>query len=337
MDIKPTEAAADLVALHPCYRRGAKSSIVLLKRKGLGRRYFERIPICRGVLRVFRLIRIAWLLLKTTCRDWLEDNATSQGAALAFYAVISLAPLLVIALAMASVVYGEKGAAGQIVHQTRSLGGHEGVAVVQSVIQGIRGRGLGAGTGLIGIGTLLLGAMGVFVELQDALNKIWRVKPKSGSLFAGQLRKRLLSFVLVLGVVFLLVVSLASSAGLVAVVKFVSDLIPVSSILSSSSGTLLSFGITALLLAMIFKLLPDTDVAWADVWAGAVLTALFFTIGKVVMGSYMGKSNMVLAYGAAGSFITLLIWIYYSAQILLLGAEFSHVYATQYGSRAGRG
>jgi len=178
--------------------------------------------------------------------------------------------------------------------------------------------------------------MGVFVELQDVLNKIWKVKPKSGSLFAGQLRKRLLSFVLVLGVVFLLVVTLASSAGLTAVAKFVSDLIPVSSILSPFSGTLFSFGITALLLAMIFKLLPDTHVAWADVWIGAVLTALFFTIGKVVMGSYMGKSNMVLAYGAAGSFITLLVWIYYSAQILLLGAEFSHVYATQYGSRAGR-
>jgi len=284
---------------------------------------------------VFRLITIGWLLLKTTCTDWLEDNATSQGAALAFYAVISLAPLLVIALAMASAVYGEKGAAGHIVHQTRSLGGHEGAAVVQSVIQGIKERGLGAGTGLIGIVTLLLGAMGVFVELQDVLNKIWKVKPKSGSLFAGQLRKRLLSFVLVLGAVCLLVVSLASSAGLVAVAKFVSDLIPVSSFLSTFFGALLSFGITALSLAMIFKLLPDTHVAWADVWAGAVLTALFFTIGKGVMGSYMGKSNMVLAYGAAGSFITLLIWIYYSAQVLLLGAEFSHVYATQYGSRAG--
>jgi membrane protein len=304
--------------------------------EGLDRRYFERIPICRGVLKVFRLITIAWLLLKTTCTDWLKDNATSQGAALAFYAVISLAPLLVIAMAMASAVFGEKGAAGQIVHQTRSLGGHEGAAVVKSVIQGIKGRGLGAGTGLIGIGTLLLGAMGVFVELQDALNKIWRVKPKSGSLFAGQLRKRLLSFVLVLGVVFLLVVTLASSAGLTAVAKFVSDLIPASSFLSPTSGALLSFGIAALLLAMIFKLLPDTHVAWADVWVGAVLTALFFTIGKVLMGSYMGKSDMVLAYGAAGSFITLLVWIYYSAQILLLGAEFSHVYATQYGSRAGR-
>ena len=329
---EPEEAAVQ------SFTRTGKLGIIdcVFEPEGLSRRYFERIVICRGVLNVFKLIRIAWLLLKTTCTDWLEDNATSQGAALAFYAVISLAPLLVIALAMASVVYGENGAAGQIVHHTRSLGGREGAAVVQSVIQGIKGRGLGAGTGLIGIGTLLLGAMGVFVELQDALNKIWRVKPKSGSLFAGQLRKRLLSFVLVLGVVCLLVVSLASSAGLTAVAKFLSDLVPVSSFLSPISGALLSFGITALLLAMIFKLLPDTHVAWADVWVGAVLTALFFTIGKVVMGSYMGKSDMVLAYGAAGSFITLLVWIYYSAQILLLGAEFSHVYATQYGSRAGR-
>ena len=189
----------------------SESSIA--EREGLGRRYFERISICGGVLKVFRLITIAWLLLKTTCTDWLKDNATSQGAALAFYAVISLAPFLVIALAMASVVFGEKGAAGQIVHQTRSLGGHEGVAVVKSVIQGIKGRGLGAGTGLVGIGTLLLGRWACIVELQDALDQIWRVRPKSGSLFAGQLRKRVALVWSCVGVVCLLVVSLASMRG----------------------------------------------------------------------------------------------------------------------------
>ncbi|MGH9400763.1 MAG: YihY/virulence factor BrkB family protein [Terriglobia bacterium] len=149
------------------------------------------------------------------------------------------------------------------------------------------------------------------------------------------MRKRVLSFVLVVVAVSLLVISLASSAGLTALAKLVSGIINIPSIFAQSSGALLTFGITAIVIGAVFKLLPDTRVAWADVWMGALLTALLFTVGKVVMGAYMNRPSMASAYGAAGAFITLLVWIYYSAQILLLGAEFTHVYAAQYGSRAG--
>lgn len=235
---------------------------------------------------------------------------------------------------MAGMVYGKKAATAEVTRHTESMGG--GSKVIETVVRGVKSRGLGAGAGIIGIGTVLAGAMGVFVELQDALNKIWRVRAKSATGIAGQIRKRLLSLVLVIVAVLLLVASFASSTGLTALRKLISDIVHIPAVFIQSSGALLAFAITAAVLAAIFKLLPDTHVEWADVWIGALLTALFFTVGKVVMGAYMSRPSMASAYGAAGAFITLLVWTYYSAQILLLGAEFTHVYAAQYGSRAGR-
>ncbi|MGH9395789.1 MAG: YihY/virulence factor BrkB family protein [Terriglobia bacterium] len=285
-----------------------------------------------GALRLDRVLKTLGFVLQATFSAWVDDNSTKQGAALSFYAVISLAPLLAVAMAMAGMIHGQKHVASEIAHHSGFLG--RGSKVIGGVVQGVKGRGLGAGSGIIGIGTVLIGAMGVFVELQDVLNKIWKVKAKSASGFAGQIRKRVLSFVLVVIAVALLVVSVASSAGLTALAKFVSDAIHIPSIFVQPSGAFLTFGITAVVLGAVFKLLPDTRVAWADVWIAAVLTALFFTIGKIIMGAYMSRPSMASAYGAAGSFITLLVWIYYSAQIFLLGAEFTHIYAVEYGSRS---
>lgn len=284
---------------------------------------------------VIKLIRTAWFLLKTTSTAWFEDNATSQGAALAFYAVVSLAPLLVVVMSLAGVIYGEKAAAGEIVRQTQSLSGFNSAGVVNSVLHDIKDRGLGLGAGIIGIFTVLAGATGVFVELQNVLDKIWKVKAESASGIGGLIRTRILSFVLVLATVILLVLSLASSAGLAIVDRFAADQVHIPAALSRSSGSFLTFAIATLLIAAVFKLLPDTHVAWSDVWAGAVLTAILFTLGKMMLGTYLGESRIATAYGAAGSFLTLLVWVYYSAQVLLFGAEFTHVYATRRGSRAG--
>lgn len=283
---------------------------------------------------VMKLMRTAWFLLKTTSVAWFEDNATSQGAALAFYTVVSLAPLLVVVMSLAGVIYGEKAAAGEIVRQTQSLSGFNSAGVVNSVLQDIKSRGLGLGAGIIGIFTVLAGATGVFVELQNVLDKIWKVEAESASGLGGLIRTRLLSFVLVLATVILLVLSLASSAGLAIVDRFAADQAHIPAALSRSSGSFLTFAIATLLIAAVFKLLPDTHVAWADVWSGAVLTAVLFTLGKMTLGTYLGESRIATAYGAAGSFLTLLVWVYYSAQVLLFGAEFTHVYAIRCGSRA---
>jgi membrane protein len=279
--------------------------------------------------------RVAWVLLKEASCAWVGDNAPSLGAALAYYTVFSLAPVLIVVIGIAGLAFGREAAKGEILQQMQALVGPAGAATIQTIIQRANQPALGIIASIVGVVTVMIGASGAFLQLQCALNQIWKVKPKSESFWMSALRKRSLSFGLVLGTGFLLLVSLALSAALAAVATFMGHLLPIPAFLLESVNFLLSFAVITMLFAMMFKVLPDTEVAWSDVWMGAAVTALLFTIGKMLIGLYLGKSSVASAYGAAGSLVIVLAWVYYSAQILLLGAEFTHVYAKRRGSRVG--
>jgi membrane protein len=272
-----------------------------------------------------------WDLLTETFNGWSEDKAPRLGAALAYYTIFSLAPLLVIVIGIAAFVFGREAAQGQVLGQLQGLLGEEGGKAIQSMIQNAtQNKATGVLATLIGIATLLFGASGVFGELQDALNTVWGVKPKPGRGILGVVKQRFLSFAMVAGIAFLLLVSLTVSTALAALGKFMAGLFQTE--LLHVLNFVLSFAVITFLFAMIYKLLPDARIAWTDVWIGAVVTALLFTIGKFAIGLYLGKSSVASAYGAAGSLVIVLVWIYYSAQILFFGAEFTEVYARRYGS-----
>jgi membrane protein len=279
-------------------------------------------------------LKAGYALFKEACAAWAEDNAPSLGAALAFYTIFSLAPVLIVAIAIAGLAFGQKAAEGEFLLQLQALVGQTGARAVQAIIQSANRPTLGVIATTIGIGTALIGASGAFVQLQDALNKIWRVQRRSESIFLAVIRGRFLSFGLVLGLGFLLLVSLVVSAALGALGDFMGPLLPWPAYLLESVNFLLSLGVIALLLAMIFKYLPDTEIEWSDVWIGAAVASLLLTIGKALIGLYLARSTVALAYGAAASLVIILSWVYYSAQILLLGAEVTHVYAKKHGSRA---
>lgn len=274
-----------------------------------------------------------WSLVKDAAGEWSEDRAPRLGAALAYYTVFSLVPLLMVVIAIAGFVFGEEAARGEILRQISGLVGEKSGTMIQDMLQNASEPKNGIMGSLIGIGTLLLGASGVFGQLQDALNTVWEVKPKPGRGFMGLIRDRFLSLVTVVGTGFLLMVSLVLSALLSAMGKALSGYLPAPESVLQAINFVLSFGVTALLFAMIFKILPDVRIQWRDVWVGAVVTALLFTIGKLLIGLYLGKTDVASVFGAAGSLVILLVWIYYSSQILLYGAEFTKVYADRYGSR----
>jgi membrane protein len=270
-------------------------------------------------------------LVKETFAEWSRDKASRLAAALSYYTLFSVAPLLVIAVAVAGLVFGRQAAAGQLIAQAQGLLGPQGAQAIQTLLQNAGRTGAGVVAAVVGTGTLLLGASGAFAQLQDALDTIWEVKPKAGRGLKGILRDRILSFSLVLAIGFLLLVSLVISAGLAAVGKFLAGQLPFSSALLQGVNFAISFAATTLLFALIFKVLPDARVRWRDVWIGAAITALLFSLGRFLIGLYLGRSSVSSAYGAAGSLVALLVWVYYSAQILLLGAEFTQVYATRFG------
>ena len=280
-------------------------------------------------------MKVTYGLLKEAGSAWLEDNAPRLGAALAFYMVFSLAPVLIVAIAVAGLVFGQRAAEGEVLRQMQALVGETGAKAVQAIIQSANRPALGVIAATIGIVAVLVGASGAFVELQDALNTIWRVPRRRESIWMGAIRKRFWSFGLVLCTGLLLMLSLVSSAALGAMGKLTEHLLPKPVFLVEAVDLLLSFGAITLLLAMIFKFVPDTEVAWCDVWIGAALASLLFTIGKALIGFYLVRSTVASAYGAAASLVILLVWIYYSAQILLLGAEVTHVYASKHSSRLG--
>jgi membrane protein len=273
-----------------------------------------------------------WSLVKQTASEWMEDKVPELGAALAFYTALSIAPLLVISLGIAAAVFGEEAARGHIVGQMRSLVGGQGASAIQDMIANANKPGEGIFATTLSFIILLVGASGVFGQLQQSLNTIWKVQPKPGRGIIGMIRDRFLSFTMVLGIAFLLLVSLILDAALstLAGMVHIPDAIP---LVGEAIHLTISFAVITVLFAMIYKYLPDVKIHWRDVWLGAVVTAVLFSIGKFAIGLYLGQSSMASSYGVAGSFVVLLVWVYYSAQVLFFGAEFTQVYANQYGSR----
>ena len=265
-------------------------------------------------------------LIKQTFADWLEDKAPRLGAALAYYAIFSIPPLMILIMAIAGLLYGDEVQV-PFERQVRILLGEE---TAKGLMDTMRQQGEShALAGIFGFALLVLGASGLFGQLQDAMNTIWEVKPKGGRGIIGIIKERFLSFTMVLGTGFLLLVSLMLTTIIAAVVAEVPGAAAVARILE----LVLSLAVITLLFAMIFKILPDVKIAWSDVWIGAGVTALLFVLGEFLMGLYFGKARVSSAYGAAGPFIIMVIWVYYSAQILFLGAEFTQVYANRFGSR----
>ena len=278
-------------------------------------------------------LKATYVLFKKACLAWAEDDAPSMGAALAFYTVFSLAPVLIVAISVAGLAFGQNAAEGELSRQLQGLTGDAGARVIQAVLQSANQPALGIIASAFGIGTLLVGASGAFVELQDALNKIWKVQCRPGSAWLRVIRERFLSFGLVLGLGFLLLVSLVVSTALGAVGEFMAPLLPWPVFMLELVNFLLSLGVIALLLAMIFRYLPDVDIAWSDVWMGAAVASVLLTTGKALIGLYLARSTVVSAYGAASSLVIILTWVYYSAQIVLFGAELTQVYSHRKGSK----
>jgi membrane protein len=272
-------------------------------------------------------------LLKQTFQEWLQDKAPQLGAALAYYTVFSLAPLVLVLLAIVGFVFRDDpaGAWNKITQQMSYFLDQSAVQVVQNIAQKASQPGKSTIATIIGVALALFGASGVFGQLQDALNTIWGVKAKPGRGIWGFVRSRFLSFAMVAGICFLLLVSLAIEALLKGFSHYVQSLLPGGIVVALTVYLIFDFAVVVVLFAMIFKFLPDVEIQWRDVWMGAVLTAILFGAGKWLLGLYLGSGAAASAYGAASSLITLLLWIYYSSQILLFGAEFTQVYAAQAG------
>jgi membrane protein len=270
---------------------------------------------------------------RATVRDWSEDKASRLGAALAYYTIFSLAPLLLIAVALAGLIVGQEAAMGRLHDEMQGFVGQEGAAALQEMIAGARKPVSGGIATVIGIGALVFGASGVVRQLKDALNTIWEVpEPESGGILRT-IKDHFLSIAMLLGICFLLLVSLVLDTALTSVRGWMIDTLPGPDMLWGVVNTLLSFGIAAALFAMIFKFLPDARIAWKHVWPGAAATAVLFLIGKWLFALYLGRGTIGSTYGAAGALIVVLLWAYYSAQILLLGAEFTQAYAHADGDR----
>ncbi len=264
--------------------------------------------------------------------SWVDDYAPSMGAALAYYTLFSVAPLLLIVVSIAGLAFGQDAARGEIVAQLQGLMGDAAATALENLLASVSRPAEGILSALIGVVVLLVGATTVFAELQDALDRIWRApaRPKGG--VWRLLRARVLSFGLILGVGFLLIASLAVSAGLAALGKWWAPIFGGWDVLAQGVNFGISFGLITVIFALIYKIMPRVHIQWHDVWIGAAVTALLFTIGKFLIGLYIGRSGVTSGFGAAGSLVVLLLWVYYSAQIFLLGAEFTWAYAHAFGS-----
>jgi membrane protein len=275
-----------------------------------------------------------WHLMKKAVTGWLDDYAPSMGAALSYYTLFSLAPLLIIVIAVAGMLFGQDAARAEIIAQLHGLMGETGATAVETMLDSVREPGKGVFATILGVGTLLIGATAVFAELQSALDRIWHVpEKKRPSGVWGFVRTRLLSFGLVLALGFVLIVSLVASAALAALGRWWGGWFEGWKLVLQLLNFAVSFGIFTVLFAMIYKLMPSVKISWRDVWTGAAVTAVLFTVGKYLIGLYLGNSSLASGYGTAGSLAVLLAWVYYSAQIFLLGAEYTWVYAHSHGSR----
>ncbi len=279
-----------------------------------------------------RLPAALWSLLRTSFIAWIDDYAPSMGAAIAYYTVFSIAPLLLIVISVAGLVFGVDAARGEISEQLQSLMGEQGARAVEGLLERANQPDAGIASTVIGVVFLLIGATTVFGELQDALDRIWEAPRREDGGWWALLRSRLLSFGMILGIGFLLMVSLVLSALLSALGKFWGPAFGHWILIASALNTAISFAMVTTMFAMIYKIMPRVRVAWRDVWIGALFTAALFTIGKYLIGLYIGQTSVTSVFGAAGSLVVLLVWVYYSAQIFLLGAEFTWAYAQRFGS-----
>jgi membrane protein len=283
------------------------------------------------------LPRAVVALFRDAARNWMRDYAQSMGAALAFYTIFSIAPLLLIVIAIAGFFFGEEAARGEIYGQLNGMLGNHGALAVQGLLESAGRRGDSVPAAAAGLVVLIVGATSVFAELQDALDRIWRAphRPRHSGLWA-LLRGRLLSFGMILGIGFLLIVSLAFSAALQALSRWWDPASQSWSAFTGATELALNVLLVTAVFAMIYKTMPRVRIDWRDVWVGAAVTAVLFIAGKALIGLYIGRSGVTTAFGAAASLIVVLLWVYYSAQIFLFGAEFTWVYAHRYGSRRGQ-
>ena len=272
-------------------------------------------------------------LFQETFKEWQADKAPLIAAALAYYTVFSISPLLVIAIAIAGTVFGDQAAQAKITDQLVALVGQDGVKPILQALNNISQPKIRGFASLISIGVLIIGASGIFAQLQDALNTVWKVKPQPGQGVMLFLRKRLSSFLMVFAIGVLLILSLVLSAVVATLSRYRTDFLPGSSVLWENLDFIVSFGLITFLFCLMFKYVPDVKIAWKDVLIGSIITALLFLFGKYLLGLYLSKGSLGSAYGAAGSLIVFLAWVYYSAQIILFGAEFTHVYTRMYGSK----
>lgn len=279
-------------------------------------------------------LKQTWALVKAAFSSWLDDYAPSMGAALAYYTIFSIAPLLLIVISTAGLVFGEQAVRGEIFGQLQGLMGDEGARAVQSLLESVSEPKKGVIATVIGTVLLLIGATTVFSELQSDFDRIWRASDEDKAGGVWQLiRSRLLSFGIILGIGFLMMVSLVFSAAMAALGKWWGPLFSGLEISATVLNSVFSFALMTAVFAMLYKFMPRVRIHWQDVWTGAIVTALLFTIGKILIGLYIGKSAITSGFGAAGSLVVVLVWVYYSAQIFLLGAEFTWVYAHAHGSR----
>lgn len=273
-------------------------------------------------------------LFKQTFVEFNADKVPRLGAALAYYTIFSMAPLLLISIAIAGLVFGREAAQGEIFGQLRGVLGASSAEMVQSMVSNAAKPKSGTIAAVLGIVTLILGASGVFGQLEDALNTIWDVPPKKNAGILGMLKARFLSAAMVFGIGFLLLVSLVIDTAISAAGKYAGHRLPGGEVIWQTLEQLVSLAVVTVLFAAIFRFLPDLRIAWRDVWLGAAFTSVLFVIGKFVLGIYFGKSAVGSSYGAAGALVLVLLWIYYSAQILLFGAELTQVYGRAHGSHA---
>ena len=280
-----------------------------------------------------RSLKEWWALVKSATLAWSDDYAPSMGAALSYYTIFSLAPLLLIVISVAGLAFGADAVRGEIFGQLRGLMGNEAAITVEAILASVSKPSQSIPAAIIGVVIVLIGATSVFGELQDALDRIWRApaREKSSGLW-GLLRTRLLSFGMILGIAFLLMVSLVLGAVMAALGKWWGGAFGGWEVLAQIVNELVSLTLTTGVFAMIYKLMPRAKVRWQDVWLGALVTSVLFTVGKFLIGLYIGKSGIASGFGAAGSLVIILIWVYYSAQIFLIGAEFTWVYAQTFGS-----
>jgi membrane protein len=271
-------------------------------------------------------------IIKDTFKEFGEDKATRLAAALAYYSIFSIGPLLFLLVAFLGWKFGELAVQGQVRHQISSVVGEESAKIIESMMAAKK-LGTSPITTILGVITLFIGASGVFGQLQDALNTVWEVKAKPGMGIWAFLRDRFLSMSMVLGLGFLLLISMVLTTAVQALVQRGGQLFPIPDAVTATLSTVVAFGVVVLLFAMIYKFLPDVKLPWSDVWVGALVTAGLFTAGKFLLGLYLGREGMATAYGKAGSVVVILLWIYYSSIILLLGAEFTQVYALRRGHK----